>query len=57
MHRIFFRDANLFIYVYDASDRESFEKIQEWMTKVADFRQGDEESKKYLVATKVDLEE
>ncbi|KAJ3441305.1 ras-related protein rab-24 [Anaeramoeba flamelloides] len=54
MAKMYYRKANAALLCYDISSKESFEKLNYW---VSELRENEESCKIYLVATKVDLAE
>ena len=51
----FYRNSDGVIIVYDVTDRESFEKVQEWVQSISENTDTEKNIQKVLVANKVDL--
>ena len=51
----FYRNSDGVIIVYDVTDRESFEKVQDWVQTISEYTDTEKKIQKVLVANKVDL--
>ena len=51
----YYKNADGVIIVYDVTDRESFEKVQEWVQSISDNTDKDKNVQKVIVANKVDM--
>ena len=51
----FYRNSDGVIIVYDVTDKNTFEKVQEWVQSISEYTDSEKNIRKVLVGNKVDL--